>query len=110
MNRPKFAVGEEVILVSRDNPSLNGEYVVAAIVKNGDTYKCRISGEVVVARCESRDVTGYFLDDPIESTTQPGYESAIRERLLRKKHQPGQSFQSLMTDLNNAKPKLLEKK
>ncbi len=108
MTHPKFAVGEEVILESKDQPWLNGEYVVHEIVFGRKPSMCRLFGQLIIYK--NNDDFGYKLSLVVRCPRDPRIEMLWCESALRKKHQPGQSFQSLMAELTNAKPKLLEKK
>lgn len=86
--RPKFEVGEVVLLRSVSLPQENGEYVVEGVLKRGE-----IHGDQRVVRGEF----GYILF---------GNSGLWAEQALRKKHQPGEmSFDSLMASLSS--PKLL---
>lgn len=106
MNHPKFAVGEEVILESKEIPEHNGIYVVEGVLGQFDQWKCRETGQI-----KRRIDPGYgYLLNTIFIREGKTAETSFSESALRKKHQPGQSFQSLMSELTNAKPKLLEKK
>lgn len=83
--RPKFAVGEEVLLRSKDFPECNGEYTITEL------------------KPHSLDGYIYKLDvhHHVEGKSDYWCESA-----LRKKHQPGEiSFDDLMASLSS--PKLL---
>lgn len=83
--RPKFEVGEEVILVSVSCPELNGEATVLSV------KYC----EYINNRTENKE-EGYLYELTIESRYSGWMESA-----LRKKHKPSDmSFHELMDSLN----------
>lgn len=87
--RPKFEVGEVVILDSKHRPECNGEYVVVdamyGLWRNNTTK-------------EIREGWTYKLND--------GSKDPWGEPSLRKKHQPGElSFTDLMASLSS--PKLI---
>lgn len=102
MSSPKFKVGEEVILVAVGKEAcLNGEYVVEAVVRNGTSYLCQLTGSKLVPYS---DVDWcYRLQGLIPE--QPRQDGSVREGLwketrLRKKHQKGDmSFKNLMETL-----------
>lgn len=86
--RPKFEVGEVVLLQSVMLPECNGEYTVLA----------RECGRYRVPSGELYEGFKYLLDDD----NKDGWV----ERSLRKKHQPGElSFEELMHSLSS--PKML---
>lgn len=98
MNRPKFGVGEEVILQSKKYPDLNGEYSIYRVLYPKDEYICRISG-VVVKRSVESETFVYLLDKPLCSD-RTDIEALVRESSLRKKHKPAEmSFSALMQSL-----------
>ncbi|MND20287.1 hypothetical protein D3C80_106140 [compost metagenome] len=85
--RPKFAIGEIVLLRSTGHPELNNEYCVKGVEEG--TYKLP-SGEFYKGYA-------YWLD---------GLTDRWVEYVLRKKHIPGEmSFENLMQSLSS--PKLL---
>lgn len=61
MDRPKFEVGEEVILQSRQMPEHNGEYFVDRVVYDGCDYKDRLTGIEFVINWG--DDCGYLLSN-----------------------------------------------
>ncbi len=94
MNRPKFEVGEVVILKSDLHSEYNGEYTVENIVGRGDSYKDRLNGDI---RTSNDNQYGYQLS---QVHTYNGREIVWKEAYLRKKHQPGEmSFTNLMSSL-----------
>jgi hypothetical protein len=103
--RPKFEVGEVIILQSVDNPEFNNEYVVHAVLDGEDTYVCRCSGKTF-RHWVARSPFTYVLDGPIVLN---GQEILWSESALRKKQEPcGLSFEELMASM--VSPKLLEYK
>lgn len=100
--RPKFEVGEVVILQSVNHPEFNNEYSVHAVLDGEDTYMCRVSGKMF-AGWTGDSMYVYVLDGPI---VLDGKEILWSENALRKKHVPGDMcFESLMHSLSS--PKLL---
>ena len=87
--KPKFSVGELVILASNQRPDLNGEHTVIAIPEDGETYMgfgCNFA-------------TGYAYDIGIRSTG--GRPILAAENVLRKKHLPGElSYHQLIKSLD----------
>ena len=83
--RPKFEVGEVVLLQSKDFPECNGECTVLDIadhVVHGAVYKLNINHNV------------------------EGWMDYWKESALRKKHTPGEmTFDNLMASLSS--PKLI---
>lgn len=99
--RPKFEVGEVVLLRSRSFPELNCETTVTAVYVRGD---------IGMFRHEDKDYlfdgqeVAYFLD--IVNRTAKGNPIPWSESALRKKHTPGElSFTDLMASLSS--PKLI---
>ena len=89
--RPKFEVGEVVLLRSRSRPELNGECTVLETLYREDGFIGSGSGEVCRFAYRTTNYTEY---------------GGWIEAALRKKHQPGEmSFDSLMASLSS--PKLL---
>lgn len=95
MSKPLFAVGEVVILQSKQFPGLNGECTVLAHVKKGDDFFDPVAKRMV------RRVAGpgYLLDvsgdNAVLSDGSPGAR-LWAESALRKRHQPGEySFDGL---------------
>lgn len=89
--RPKFEVGEVVLLRSLTRPEINGECTVLEVLYREDGYIGHVTGEV-----------SHFA---YRTTTYSEHGGWI-ESALRKKHQPGEmSFDSLMASLSS--PKLL---
>ena len=89
--KPKFSVGEVVILQSKNHPECNGEYSVTGIYAPDGQRKN--SDKVTIST-----TFGYSL-----SCDEPDSKSAWAESALRKKHQPGElSFSSLMESLNTS--------
>lgn len=96
--KPKFEVGEVVILQSITHPHYNGEYTVEAVIPTKGTYKCRLTNDKFT---HSHKGYAYLLDSPLKVKAELPFESAVDEPALRKKHQPGEmSFTNLMSQLN----------
>jgi hypothetical protein len=98
--RPKFEVGEVVILQSKSLPEHNGEYVIAhcsvapidSVIEYKGSYYRHIKQSVA-----------YFLDGPLD---HKGDDIFWSESALRKKHIPGElNFTDLMASLSS--PKLI---
>ena len=94
MSQPYFRVGEQVILVSKDSPQLNGEHIVEDILRKGIQSNPFDGGAMV-------DVTSAFsykLEGIEPSDTLYGTGYFVQET-LRKKHKPSdESFSELMTN------------
>lgn len=90
MSRPKFSVGEEVILCSVMRPELNGEYIIEGICEDGHVYKG-------VPFFTSDGIPyAYDLGIVIVGDMHPNLWS---ESSLRKKHKPAsKGFRALMSD------------
>lgn len=87
--RPKFEVGEVVLLCSECRPELSGEFTV--VQRWHDEVTTKTTGEKFIGFI-------YLLDDDSGLTWV--------ESSLRKKHIPGElNFRELMTSLSS--PKLL---
>ena len=100
-SKPKFEVGEVVILQSVDNPEFNGEYSVHMIVSPGQVYIDPFHG--TEWKDDGRGI-GYILNDPRLSDTDDGPLASITwsEDALRKKHLPGSlSFRDLVQTLKD---------
>lgn len=98
---PKYSEGESVILQSISSPESNGEYTIRQVVKEGEMYKCRHSGQDLINATD----LGYILEEIItlsESQKGGNIEAMWAESALRKKHEPSQmSFQSLIESINS---------
>jgi len=92
--RPKFEVGEVVLLRSRSAPEKDGEYVVES---------CRELKQILDSITKKKLGAGYLYKlQGVDHSPADGW----LESSLRKKHQPGEmSFDSLMASLSS--PKLL---
>jgi hypothetical protein len=103
--RPKFSVGEVVILQSVNYPEFNDEYIVHAVLDGEDTYMCRASGHMF-SSWVGDSMYVYVLDGPI---VYDGKEILWSEKALRKKQEPcGLSYEELMASM--VTQKLLEYK
>lgn len=99
--RPKFDIGEVVLLRSESRPEYNGEYTVETVYVgfNGDPFDHQGNGYYFACGNQA-----YFLSPKI--VDEGGVERCWAETALRKKHQPGElSFTDLMSSLSS--PKLL---
>ena len=94
MDKQYFIVGEEVILASKDRPDLNGEYVITMMPNRGDIILDESGHEWRVATD-----AGIFLEG-LEGARGP---IPWCQSALRKKHQGGDDFQSLIHKMNNDK-------
>lgn len=100
MNRPKFEVGEEVVLASRECPHLNGEYFVDLVIKTGDSYKDRITSKITTLVCGG--ATYSYLLSNIAKAPELNQEIVWDESAPRKKHKPAEmSFSTLMQSLTS---------
>lgn len=102
--RPKFEVGEVVILQSRTRPDCSGEFIVVQV----NQYPCgtRFEFEESWYRHPDDIEISYFLNDPFKSSHDSNAKACWAESSLRKKHQPGElNFRELMSSLSS--PKLI---
>ncbi|MEE8289743.1 MAG: hypothetical protein V3R25_10065 [Nitrosomonadaceae bacterium] len=95
MDKQYFSVGEVVILESVELPAFNGEHEVKSFSQNGDIITAECGMEWRCAASNSYFLSGVEFSD---SGPIPWHPSA-----LRKKHQGGEDFQSLMTELTKDK-------
>lgn len=103
MAAPKFKEGEVVILQSKSRPEMNGEYTIMQVVQKGDKYTCRMTG----TPCgRVMGTVSYRLEEvyPTEVCRNHPYigleiEICWSESALRKKHEGGMDFQSLIQSL-----------
>lgn len=99
--RPKFEVGEVVVLQSKHRPECNGEFSVIEVHSEAEGAFPFEGASYHV----SEGHYGYFLTDDALSSCGEG-KAFWAECALRKKHQPGElSFDSLMHSLSS--PKLI---
>jgi len=99
MSKPYFEVGEEVIVCSRDLPELNGPAVIIGVGKTPQE-RCQLLEESNpgFAFDVLNDVgIAYLTDPPSKGHTFP--VGLWNQSALRKKHDPGKSFDKLMSDL-----------
>lgn len=97
MSEPKFKVGEEIILQSKNQPESNGEYTVIDVITDGKVFECRITGNKM--RRTGRYGVGYMLDGAI-AKGESGMETSWAESALRKKYPPSEySYTELMDKL-----------
>lgn len=91
MSRPLFAVGEVVLLQSKDCPELNGEYDVLAALGTGEIFTCTVTGALIEKKSPG---ISYVLNDG--QIDDDGLCILWHESALRKRHQPGEySFDGL---------------
>lgn len=96
---PKFAVGEVVILQSKDHPECNGECEVLEVFYPGSAIGV---AEGLHYKPDSKAFS-YKLNKfyKIEHGGNAYRGNCFSERALRKKHQPGElSFDKLMSSLS----------
>jgi len=97
-----FKVGEEVELVSKECPELNGDCVIShVIVRDNDaTFKCPVTGELfsVTHTMVSANAACYYLHGLMGHDEER--PNLWAQSALRKKHQKGESFDTLMEKLN----------
>lgn len=92
--KPKYQIGEEVLVQSETTPQINGDAVIKDIFLKGQTKG--INGTQL-----SRPVTQLCYDIGIRNYIGQGMLSLILpwERELRKKHKPSdKSFNQIMSD------------
>lgn len=94
-----FEVGEEVILVSKDCPEVNGEAIVISIAPFG-VFNCPHCGRKIR---RSKKITAYYLN--VKSPVNQKCCSAWSESTLRKKHKGSDfSFDEMMKEIKSKKP------
>lgn len=97
MSQPLFKVGEQVGLVSKSDPSQNGEHVVREVLYEGDPYRCRITLERYIVRSKGYS---YILEDSCVPDGKHGEERPWAESALRKLHKPSKySFEQLLSEI-----------
>ncbi|MNR04809.1 hypothetical protein D3C85_1208000 [compost metagenome] len=104
MGRPRFSVGEEVILCSIELPHLNGEYIIEQIVIPGTSVTCRATNKLLWYTDEPIGylMTVPFTDPAALNSSGNMTELVVYESALRKKHQPGEfSFDQLMSSFKS---------
>lgn len=109
MTRPKFSVGEEVILCTQSYPQINGQsHTVLEVIdrkeaerRNGLPYRSYNK--------EQRDCFWFYVLDGLEFMCGRIKTNIMGEGGLRKKHTTGKSFDELMGELNKPNIKQLEK-
>ena len=102
--KPKFEVGEVVLLRSESAPSLNGEYTVVMVIGPSAFFTDPYTVASAFANDGDDATSSYILDDPSmrHEPNECGDIWSFRwdESALRKKHQPGEmSFRDLMQSL-----------
>ncbi len=95
MNQPKFSVGEEIILVSKNWGQFNGEYTILKIIPPKTSY---IGHNGALCRNGSSNIA-YLINHVF--TNEGGREICWNESSLRKKHKSSEfkDFTSLMNNL-----------
>lgn len=94
-----FEVGEEVILVSKDCPELNGDAVVVFIAPFG-VFNCPHCGKKIR---RDEELNAYYLN--VTSGINQKCCSAWSESCLRKKHKGSDfSFNEMMKEIKSKKP------
>ena len=94
-----FQVGEEVILQSKDFPHLNGEYVVDGYYETGDRVENPVGYNYVWVGGSTYTLHNSYKNN--ESLSGDVIKCYIHweQSALRKKHQGGESFESLMSSI-----------
>lgn len=87
-----FSVGEEVVLKSVAHPERNGDAKVLELVDAENPVRCPHCNSA--SRMTQKDF-GYYLDLKVPGNCCIAWHHST----LRKKHEPGQSFESLMSSL-----------
>lgn len=97
--KPKYSVGEKVLLRSIDHPEFNDVYHVSKVIPKGTSTTCDLTSKPYVA---STKRLGYVLAE-IEEIKEDGLEYVWHESSLRKFHDPsGDTFEEMMEKLNKA--------
>lgn len=101
--RPYFSVGEEVILCSKLQPEINGEYVVERIILPGEIIVCRLTG--IQFQDYGEQSFGYMFENAImDNDCIDGIEVVWSQKSLRKKHRPAdQSFSDMIKSTREIK-------
>ena len=96
-----FEVGEEVIIVSKNFPEFNGEYIVEGIIPSGTKYKCDC-GEWWQCNENIYALNANFAIKQMCGCTTAG---EALESSLRKKHKGSDfSFDEMMKEIKSKKP------
>jgi len=91
MREPLYKVGEEIILVSKNWPAYNGEYVVEVVHKDGD-----ITPKTPPTIIDTDGGYSYYLGFNVPDNSYTHW----CEQSLRKKHKPSDdSFEDMMNKL-----------
>lgn len=100
---PKYAIGEVVILQSKERPEFNGEDTVIEIVYEDSISTDRLSGLPVRHKKFQYGKISYKLEKALVTITSNNggdVEGVWAESALRKKQEPGEmSFMQLMSSL-----------
>lgn len=97
MTQPYFSIGEEVILISIDNPRLNGEYTIERYMPPQPCIN-PLTGRLNTSTNHAYKLHGI---EPEDTTKGSGY---FRQSSLRKKHRPSdESFSELMANYRTVK-------
>lgn len=101
MTRPLFSVGEEVMLVSKDRPDLNGRYTIKDIVYHEGFYFDKFLNKTVQWICTELDKeTPSHLLEELEVADEFGSEFMWAQSALRKIYPPSEfTFDELMNNL-----------
>jgi len=94
-----FEKSEEVILVSKTYPHLNGEYIVHRVITSSRYIDDFEGMSVSIMNFNEVGGISYHLENCVETTTEkPFYTIYHRwhQNALRKKHQKGDDFTTLM--------------
>ena len=96
--KPKYSVGEKVLLRSINYPEFNDVYHVSKVVPKGAFTTCDLTG----TRYWNGDAVAYILAELKELDDQD-LEYTWCESALRKFHDPsGDTFEEMMKKLNKA--------
>ena len=99
MNNPYFEVGEEVILVSENEPQFNGDYIVAGVFDQEERAE-HIRKRGFISNKTGGEF-GYDLGFVINVDKQGFEEIFWAQSALRKKHKPStDSFTEMMSNID----------
>ena len=102
MTQQYFKVDEEVILESPDMTSINGEYVIEQCLSHAEAVAFAVS--MGFSSFSVDDIPHYRLEGLTYTMNQGDAEhNIVTQRVLRKKHNPSEDFQSLINSLNKDK-------
>lgn len=108
--RPLFEEGEHVILCSKDRPELNGDAVVLEVESLEDKVKRHTGAYPELHWVGGDPGYSYKLTIPNDLIEEyPKLEKRWSESALRKKHEPGEDYDTIMDFIKSSIPVAPEK-